>query len=47
MQLNDDAMNKEFRTARGREILFVILRYFSTGKAAEVMYSIIDLQRSP
>ena len=44
-QLQDQAMQNENRMVRGREILRLIFLYFATGKNAEVMFSLNDLQK--
>ena len=43
-QRNEDAIKNELRTARGRELYFLVLKYYSTGRTAELMYSVNDLQ---
>ena len=42
-QASEDALSED-RSIRGRELLFIILRYYATGKTAEVMFSLNDLQ---
>ncbi|MDP7544528.1 MAG: hypothetical protein QGG31_02035, partial [Anaerolineales bacterium] len=43
IQLSEDALN-ENRSVRGRELLRTIIHYYSTGKTAEVVFSLNDLQ---
>ena len=43
MQASEDALN-ENRSVRGRELLFIIMNYYSTGRTAEALFSINDLQ---
>ena len=43
-QASDDAL-KEGRVVRGRELLFTTVRYFSTGCHAEIVFTLMDLQR--
>ena len=43
-QASDDAL-KEGRVINGRELLFLIVRYFSTGRHAEIVFTLMDLQR--
>ncbi|MCP3879628.1 MAG: hypothetical protein GY701_14740, partial [Sulfitobacter sp.] len=44
-QLQDQAMQNDHRMIKGREVLRVIVRYYATGKNAEVMFSLNDLQK--
>ncbi|MCP4240798.1 MAG: hypothetical protein GY772_09590, partial [bacterium] len=45
IHMQDQAMQNENRVIKGREILRVIVRYYATGKNAEVMFSLNDLQK--
>ncbi len=38
-QVCDRAINKENRVAKGRELLWIIMDYYSTGHAMESLYS--------
>jgi hypothetical protein len=44
IQTNENAMVRERRFARGRELWFTIVEYYSTGRNAEVMFSLNDIQ---
>jgi hypothetical protein len=44
IQQSDDAMN-EGRSVRGRELLHTIIKYYSTGRTAELMFCLNDLHK--
>ena len=42
---NSHALESETCTPKGRELWFIVTKYFATGNNAEAMYSMIDLRK--